>query len=124
MRSVRLQMQADVNPPDYQHAFIELNFADGFGNQPAIRGRNVARLQRASKRSGESTCGGCDDIVQGRGMFLERAGRQLIVLRHRAVDAKSHRFALHRQPGPANGPAHSLDADLRSVHNVTHGLLL
>jgi hypothetical protein len=121
LRRLGLQMQPDVNPPDYQHPVVQLDLAGACGFQPAIRRGNLTRLQRASKGARESTRRSRDDVIQGSGVLLKRARRQLIVLRHSTVGAKDHRFAFGRQVGPANGSPHSLDPNLGSINDLCHG---
>jgi hypothetical protein len=64
-----------MNSADDEHALVYFDLADSFGNQLAIRCRNLTRLQRASKGSRKSTGGSRHYIVQGCGMVLECSGR-------------------------------------------------
>ena len=69
---IGLEVQLDVNAPDDENVPFHLDLANSFGVQPVVRRRDLTRLQRASKCAGESAgrCG--DDVVQSRGMCLER----------------------------------------------------
>jgi hypothetical protein len=118
IRFFRLQFQFDVNPPDDEDVFLELHLSDGLGNQPLIRCIDLTRLQRAPKGSGQSTGGGCDDVIQRSGVGFENLFGNLIVFRHGAVDSEDHRFRLGREIGSANRPFDTFDSNFRSINYV------
>ena len=64
----RSELVAHVNASDHKHVAIELNFSDCFRTKPVIASVDLARLQRASECSCESTGGRGNDIIQGCGM--------------------------------------------------------
>ena len=64
----RSELIAYVNASDHKHVAIELNFSGCFRSKPVIASIDLARLQRASECSCESTGGRGNDIIQGRGM--------------------------------------------------------
>jgi len=59
-----------MDTPDDQYIAFLLNLAYGFGSETAIACRNVACLQRAPKRAGQSTCGGSYHIIKRGGVWL------------------------------------------------------
>jgi hypothetical protein len=59
-----------VNAADHQDAAFEFDIADGFRFEPAFRGRDLTRFQRASEGTGESTGGSSDDVVEGGGVLF------------------------------------------------------
>jgi hypothetical protein len=115
-----LQVHPDMNPADHQHAILQLDLADRLCRQPIARRGDLARLQRASKGSGQSARGRGNHVVQSRRMRWGRVGRNLIVLRDRAVDTEDDRLILGRQVSLADGTLHSLDSDMRSVDDIAH----
>ena len=50
-----LEEQPDVNTTDDEHAVVFLDLARCIARQQAVAGRDLTRLQRASKGSDEST---------------------------------------------------------------------
>lgn len=117
---LRPEPQLDVNAPDHQDTALQLHFTDGFGHQTFIGSRNLTRLQRAPEGSGESTGRRGDNVVEGRGVRLERVGRDLVVLSDGPVHAENDWLALGRQVGAANRTLHSLDAHFGSICDLTH----
>lgn len=76
-------MQPDVDATDHEYAiFGFLDFTDGLAAQAVAIGLDPARLQRASEGSRQSAGHSGDDVVEGRGVRLERCGRDLVVPRH------------------------------------------
>lgn len=67
---VDLEIVRHMNSSDDEHTALLLNLAYGFGSETAIACRNVARLQRAPKRAGQSTCGGSHHIIKRGGVWL------------------------------------------------------
>lgn len=65
---------------DHENLFVQLDFTDGFGCQPAFAGGDIARLQRASEGAGQSTRGRCYEVIEGCGMSGMNSGFMLVVL--------------------------------------------
>jgi hypothetical protein len=58
------QAVMDGDSPNDQNVSVQLDFPHGFCTQLTARGINLARLQRASKGSRQSTRCGRNDVVQ------------------------------------------------------------
>lgn len=82
----------------------------------------MTRLQRASKGAGKSASRGSDDVVDCRGVFLERAGGNLVVFRDGSVYAKHDGRDLGGQIGPANGTLDPLHSHVGLIRDVSHPL--
>jgi hypothetical protein len=118
-RSVgRGKVVRNVNALDHEHIAVELDLADGIGGE--LFDFDLARCQRACKRSGQSTSGCGDDVVERGGVRLERVGRDAVVLGDGAMQAEGYRLFLAREPREADRAALSFDANLGSVDDVTH----
>ena len=65
---------------DHENLFVQLDFTDGFGCQPAFAGGDIARLQRASEGAGQSTRGCCYEVIEGGGMSGMNTRFALVVL--------------------------------------------
>ena len=115
-----LEMEIDVDPADDQDAVLQLDFTDGFGDQPAPRSVDLARLQRASEGPRESTRRGGDDVVEGRRVGTEDLRRDLVMGRDGAVHPEDHRLVLGGKVCLAQGALHPLDPDLRAVNHFGH----
>ena len=117
---IGLEVQLYVNAPDDENVPFHLDLANSLGVQPVVRRRDLTRLQRASECAGESA-GGCgDDIVQSRGMCLERPWWQFVMIRNRAVRPEYHWLGFGWQVRPANRSFHPFDTHFGSVYNVSH----
>ena len=92
--SCGLQFQDDVDAADHEHIVLQLNFADRFRHQSLIRSIYLTRLQRASEGSGQSTRRGSDNVIQGSGVRFQNRGRNLVVLRHRAMHSEYDRLVV------------------------------
>jgi hypothetical protein len=109
-----------VDALNHKHALFLLDLADCFGHQPVNRRRDLTRLQRASKGSGQSTGGPGDDVVERRRMGREGIRRYFIVLGDSAVDAEDHRLGFGRQISTPHRASFALDADYGSIDYVSH----
>ncbi len=58
----------DMHSSNYEHAFVGLHFADDLSAQLAPACVYVARFQRTSKCSDQSTSGRSDHVVDRRGV--------------------------------------------------------
>jgi DDE domain len=117
------QSHPDMNAPDHEHVFLELDLAYGFADQASGRRPNMTRLQRASKGSSELARRRGDDVVErGCPRFGNRAG-EFIVLRDGAVYAENHRLGFGGKIRLANRPFDSLDSNFRTIHHVAHDFL-
>lgn len=114
-------MQPDVDATDHEYAiFGFLDFTDGLAAQAVAIGLDPARLQRASEGSRQSAGHSGGDVVEGRGVRLERCGRDLVVPRHGPVDAERHGLRLGRELRAPQGSFDALDAHPRTVNDVGH----
>ena len=91
------QLIADPNALDDEHAVLDLNVALGLRREMAFAGLNLARLQRATQRAGESTCRGGDHVIERCRMRLEFAGFRPVMRRHLVVHAERNRLGLSRE---------------------------
>ena len=80
MTFLGLQFEPHVDAADHQDVPFQLHFAHGFRDQTSVGRGDLTRFQRASKGSGESTRRGGNDVIERRGVFLECAGWNLVVL--------------------------------------------
>ena len=107
------------DPLQYQNPAIELDLAFRFGRE-TVRGRlNLARLQRATKGSGQSTGRGGDDVVERRRVLLFR--RPVVVGGDGPMNTETNGTLVGRHPGIAVWPFTLLDADSRSIDDISHG---
>src|SRR5256885_15858836 len=88
------QLIPDPNALDDEHAVLDLNVALGLRNELAFAGLNLARLQRATQRAGESTCGRGDHVIERCRMRLEDAGFRPPMRPHPVVHAHPNRQGL------------------------------
>jgi hypothetical protein len=122
---VEFQVIVCVDAPDHQDLAVALHLSPGFRHQPAVAGRNFARLQRASERAGQSASGRRDDIVEGGGMRLVHGGVDPVVLGDLGVHSEEDRGGNVGQIGTAQGPLDAFDFDAGGVcHLVFHAGLL
>ena len=65
----------DVNTSYDEYPIIGLDFSDDVCREPTVACINLARLQRASKRPGQSATGGRHDVIERRRVLgLSAAG--------------------------------------------------
>jgi hypothetical protein len=77
---VDLEMICHMNTPDDEYTAFTLDLPYCFGTEAAIVCRNVARLQRAPKRAGQSTGGRSHNIIKCGGVRFLRSCVYPIVL--------------------------------------------
>jgi len=87
------------DPLDDEHPVFHLDVTFGGGHQVPTARIDPARLQRATQGPGQSTSGGRDHVVKGRGVRLERSGRGLVVLRHLVMHPEKNWRGLGRHKG-------------------------
>ena len=109
-----------MDAPDHQDAIFFFNFADSLGDQPVYRSGDLTRLQRASKGSGESTGGCCDNVIESGRMRRECVRRHFIVLGDGPMDAEQYRFGFRGQIGAPHRASFALDADFGAIDYVSH----
>ena len=109
-----------MDPPDHEDPVFLLDFPDRVCREPAARRGNLARLQRASEGAGQSTGGGRDHVVKGRGVRLECPGRGLVVLGHLVVHPEKNWRGLGWQKRFPQRALDPFDANLRDVCHVAH----
>lgn len=124
MSFFRFESELDVNALDDENVVLQFYLADGFRDQPFIRGIDVTRFQRASEGSSKSTRRRCDHIVQSGSVRLEHVGGDFIVLGHRAMNAENHRLRFRGQVRSADGTFHAFDANIGPVDHFRHPNLL
>jgi len=114
-----------VNPAYDEHTVFGLFYLALRGGREVIAGRrNLARLQRASKGSRESTRGRGNHVIEGRRAWLVGVGRDFVVLGDRSVHAENNGLFLSRKIGPSDRTFHALDPHFRSIDDVRHVDLL
>ena len=123
VHGIGLQPELDVNALDDQDLPVELDLSRRFTDQEPFTGRDLTRLQRASEGPNQSTCGGCDRVVEGRCVRLVSPRLRSVVLGDRPVRSEPDRLGLCRKPGPALRTFYPLDADLGTISDVSHGVL-
>ena len=79
---------------DHQNAVFLLDFPGRVSNQLVYGCRNLTRLQRASKGSGQSTGGGRHDVIESGGVRRKSIRRDFVVLGDGAVNAENYRVGL------------------------------
>ena len=86
------QGEHDMNTPDHQHALLDLYFAvrDSFESIPARH--DLARLQRATQGTEQSTTGRGNDIVDRGRVRIRHHACDAVVMRNRPMRAKANRF--------------------------------
>lgn len=110
-----LQPVADVDSLQDEDASLDLDFTHGGRNESFVAGGNLTRLQRASQSSGQSSGGGSNHVIDGRGMRIVNVGVDFVVLGHGSVDSEEHRLLLRRKVRPPQRALDSFDADLGSI---------
>jgi hypothetical protein len=113
----KAQMVRYVNAPHYQHILLFFNLTDRLRDEPTFSSRNIARLQRASQGTSQST-GGCGhEIVQGRGVGFENLWIDTVMFGDLRVNAEVDRFRLYRQIGSAHRTFHALNTHVGAIYN-------
>ena len=115
VRRATSQLIADPNALDDEHAVLDLNVALGLRREMAFAGLNLARLQRATQRAGESTCRGGDHVIERCRMRLEPAGFRPVMRRHLVVHAKRNRLGLSREVRVSQRTLDPLNPNVRDV---------
>jgi hypothetical protein len=88
--------------------------------QLALARIDPARLQRAPKRSRQSTGGSRHHVVESRGVLGILTGGGPIVLAHLVVRAEQDRVGSRRKKGLANGPALPNDPNPGDIFGLVH----
>ena len=115
IRRATLQLVADPNALDDEHAALDLDVAFGLGREMSLAGVDLARLQRATQRAGESTCRRGDHVIERCRMRLELAGFRPVMLRHLVVHAKRNRLGLSREVRVSQRTFDPLNPNVRHV---------
>ena len=115
IRRATLQLVADPNALDDEHAALDLDVALGLGREMSLAGVDLARLQRATQRAGESTCRRRDHVIERRGVRLEATGLRSIMLRHLVVHAERNRLGLSREVRVSQRTFDALDPNVGDV---------
>lgn len=71
----------DVDALDDKDVALFLDLADSVGFEIAFACRYTARLKGAAERSGHSTAGGGDDVIQSRSVRFGDVGADSVMLR-------------------------------------------
>ena len=115
IRRATLQLVADPNALDDEHAALHLDVALGLGCEMSLAGVDLARLQRATQRAGQSTCCRRDHVIERCGVRLEGAGLRPVMLRHLVVHPERNRLGLRREMRPSQGTFDALDPNVGDV---------
>lgn len=116
------QLVAHPDPLQYKDPILDFDLAFGLGRETVRRRPNLARFQRATKGSRQSTGRRRDHVVQSRRVFHSR--RPVVVRSHGAMDTETNGSLVGRDPSIAIGPFALLDADSRSIDDLSHGYSL
>jgi hypothetical protein len=111
-----------VNASDDEHPIFRLfDFSPNFSLQLAV-GLNLARLQRASEGTKQSTRDGCNQIIYGRGVgFSKILCLHSIVFSNRSMHTEDHCPGFAGKLRVANWTSFSLYVRLRNIRNFSHG---
>jgi hypothetical protein len=115
-----LKPQPHVNAADHEYIVFQFDLTYRFPYQASTRCIDLTRLQRASKGSRKSTCGGGDNVIKRRGAGFRDCGRNPVVLGDRAVDSENDRLRLGREIRFTHRPFHTLYSDLGTINYVGH----
>ena len=86
------QGEHDMNAPDHQHALLDLYFAVGDGLESIPACHDLARLQRATQGTEQSTtCRGNYIVDRGR-VRIRHFSFDAVVTGNRPMGAKANRF--------------------------------
>jgi hypothetical protein len=116
LRSLKFVMRVDA--PDNQNVSFQPDLASDFGNQFAIAGINLARLQRTAKSTGQSAACCGHNVIQSGCARREFVRRDLVMLGNFRMHAKWHRLLFRRQPGKSQGPNLPFDPNPRRVNGL------
>ena len=83
-----LKMVGYVDAADHEHVAVEPDLARHLRSQPALAGRNPARLQRAPEGTGESAGGGGDEVVKRRRVRFVNVRVYAVVFRYLGVHSE------------------------------------
>ncbi len=119
-----LERESNVDSADHQDVALQLDLADRLSGQTIIGSGDLARFQRASKSSSQSTRGCGNHVVERGGMRLVRVRRHLVVLGDGSMNAKDDGLLLGGKKGPANRSLDPLNPDSRLVSDVGHASLI
>ena len=109
------QLVADPNALDDEHAVLDLDVPLRLGGEMSLAGVDLARLQRATQRAGESTCRRRDHVIERRGVRLEGTGLRSIMLRHLVVYTECNRLGLRRKMRLTEGTFDALDPNVGDI---------
>jgi len=115
IRRTARQPVSDSNALDDEHAVLDLHIAFGLGGEVALASVDLARLQRATQRAGESTRRRRDHVIEGRRVRLEGAGPGPIVGSHLVVHAEGNRLGLSREVRVSQRTLDALNPNARDV---------
>jgi hypothetical protein len=89
----------NMNAPDHQYSVFQLDLAADFGRQMFVARVYLARLQRASEGTAESTTDSRHHVVKRGRVWLNNSQVDAVVLCYRTMDAKAYRLWLGWQVG-------------------------
>jgi hypothetical protein len=115
----RLQLVPDFNAANHQDISFQFDLSSNLGDQFAVAGVDLARFQRASKGSGQSSSCCRNHVIQGRGAGGEFAWRNFVVPSDFRMNTESHRFLFRRQIGETHRTRLALNSYLGGVDHVT-----
>lgn len=114
------ELVPDSDALDHEDLVLDNHIALRLGAEPALAGVDPARLQRATQGAGQSTGGGCDDVVERRGVIGVLAGSRAVMLPNLIVGTEEDRLWLDGQVGPADRASLANDPHLRYVGRLIH----
>ena len=101
----------DSDPLDHEHSVVGFDLAGRLDVVALWIDFDLARLQRACERAGQSAAGRRNDVIERRGVWRVLGGIDAIVLGNLGVDPERDRVVLGRKVGEALWPAEPLDPD-------------
>ena len=123
VRGTITQSIPNVDLFDHEHAVVKLDHAFSIGYEPALIGGDPARLQRATKGSGQSTGGGGDDVIECGGVGFVRARRRAVMFGDLIMDAEEDGLGFRGQAGTPERSLDPFDCDARHVGRFSHRCL-
>ena len=118
--TVEREREVDVNSLDHQDTVLGLDLADRLCGQSSFSGGNLTRLQRASKRAGQSPGGGSDHVVERGRMCRFAAAWNAVVVGYLVVNAEEDRLVLGREERAPQWAPHAFDPHAGVVADFAH----
>jgi hypothetical protein len=109
-----------VDAFDDEHAVLLLDLAGGLSDESSFRGVDLARLQRASERAGQSASGCGDDVVERRRVLGLAATWDTVVVGNLVMNPEEDRLKLGWNGRSPQRTADTFDSDQRDIRDLAH----